>query len=199
MIPPKHTGRRPGPTTTRGAIEDIARKHFAERGYDRTSMRQVAIEARVDPGLVTHYFGAKIDLFLAVVEPPVDRAALIDHVVGGPPDHVGLRLASAVLDVLEDDVRRRPILGMIRAATAEPAGARLVRDYLTRNVVLPIARRLDSDEPEYRAGLVMSQIVGLALARYIVGIEPLASQPRERVAADLAPTLQRYLLGALTA
>jgi hypothetical protein len=112
---------------------------------------------------------------------------------------VGLRLASAVLDVLEDDVRRRPILGMIRAATAEPAGARLVRDYLTRNVVLPIARRLDSDEPEYRAGLVMSQVVGLALARYIVGIEPLVSQPRERVAADLAPTLQRYLLGALSA
>ena len=48
MISPKHTGRRPGPNTTRGTIEDVARKHFAERGYDRTSVRQVAIEAGVE-------------------------------------------------------------------------------------------------------------------------------------------------------
>jgi AcrR family transcriptional regulator len=199
VTPPKHTGRRPGPTTTRGAIEDIARKRFAEYGYDRTSMRQVAIEAGVDPALVTHYFGGKLDLFLAVVERPFDPAALIDQVVGERPDQVGQRLAGAVLEVLEDEVARRPTLGMIRAATAEPAAAALVRDYLTRNVLLPIARRLDTDEPEYRAGLVMSQVVGMTLARYIIGIEPLASYPRERVAADLGTTLQRYLLGDLSA
>lgn len=87
---------------------------------------------------------------------------------------------------------------MIRAATSEPEAARLVRDFLTRNLLLPIAQRLEADHPEYRAGLVMSQIVGFTLARYIVGIEPLATHPRELVAADLGTTLQRYLLGELS-
>ena len=197
MKPRTHTGRRPGPTTTRALIEDTARKQFAELGYDRTSMRQVAIAAEVDPALVAHYFGTKLDLFLAVVELPIDPAALIEHVVAGDPATAGPRLATAILDVLDDEVRRRPIVGMIRAATTEPEAARLVRDFLTRELLLPIARRLDADQAEYRAGLVMSQIVGLTLARYIVAIEPLATHPRRRLAADLGATLQRYLLGEI--
>ncbi|MFV0493729.1 TetR family transcriptional regulator [Mycobacterium sp.] len=194
----KHTGRRPGPNTTRELIADTARKRFAELGYDRTSMRQVAIEAQVDPALVSHYFGSKLDLFLAVVELPVDPAVLIDHVVDGTQDDAGVRLATLILDVLDDEVRRRPMVGLMRAATAEPEAARLVRDFLTRNLLVPIARRLEAENPEYRAGLVMSQIAGMTLARYIVGIEPLASHPRQRVAADLGATLQRYLLGELS-
>lgn len=193
----KHTGRRAGPSSTRALIEDIARKQFAELGYDRTSMRQVALAVGVDPALVTHYFGAKLDLFLAVVELPIEPAALIDHVVSGDQDSAGMRLATAVLEVLDDEVRRRPIVGMVRAATAEPEAARLVRDFLTHHLLLPIAQGLQADHAEYRAGLVMSQIVGLTLARYIVGIEPLASHPRRRLAADLGATLQRYLLGDL--
>lgn len=196
--PVKHTGRRPGPNTTRASIADTARKQFAALGYDRTSMRQVAREADVDPTLVAHYFGSKLDLFLAVVELPIDPAALIDRVVSGGAEGAGERLAVALLNVLDDEVRRRPIVGMIRAATSEPEAARLVRDFLTRNLLLPIAQRLEADHPEYRAGLAMSQIVGFTLARFIVGIEPLAARPRELVAADLGATLQRYLLGELS-
>lgn len=194
----KRTGRRPGQNVTRELIADAARKQFAALGYDRTSVRQIALQAGVDPALVSHYFGAKLDLFLAVVELPIDPAALIEHVVSGDADGTGLRLATAVLDVLDDEVRRRPMVGMIRAATAEPAAARLVRDFLTKNLLVPIAQRLEVDDPEYRAGLVMSQIVGVTLARYIVGIEPLAARPRERIAADLGATLQRYLRGELS-
>lgn len=194
----KRTGRRPGPNTTRELIADTARKQFAVLGYDRTSMRQVAQVAEVDPTLVAHYFGTKLDLFLEVVELPIDPSALIDRVVSGGTEGAGTRLATAVLDVLDDEVRRRPLVGMIRAATAEPEAARLVRDFLARNLLLPIAQRLEADHPEYRAGLVMSQIVGFTLARYIVGMEPLAIHPRDRVVADLGATLQRYLLGELS-
>ncbi|AOW93733.1 TetR family transcriptional regulator [Rhodococcus sp. WMMA185] len=196
--PAKRTGRRPGPNTTRSLIEETARKQFAQLGYDRTSMRQIALEAEVDPTLVSHYFGTKLDLFIAVVELPIDPGALIDHVTSGERDSAGVRLATVVLDVLDDEVRRRPIVGMIRAATSEPEAARLVREFLTRNIVIPIAEHLDTDHADYRAGLVMSQIVGLTLARYIIGVEPLASHPRELVAADLGATLQRYLLGDLS-
>ena len=193
-----HTGRRPGPNTTRALIEDTARKLFAELGYERTSLRQVALQAGVDPMLVSHYFGGKRDLFLAVVELPIDPAVVIDAVVAGDKATAGQRLATLVLNILDDEVRRRPLLGMVRAATAEPEAAAPVREFLTRNLLTPIAQRLESGDADYRAGLVMSQIIGFTLARYIVGIEPLASHPRERVAADLAATLQRYLLGELS-
>lgn len=149
--------------------------------------------------MVSHYFGKKRDLFLAVVELPFDPAEVIDSVISGDHDTAGLRLAMVVLYLLDDEIRRQPMMGMIRAATAEPEAARLVREFLTRNIIAPIARTLGSADADYRAGLVMSQITGIALARYIVGVEPLASHPRERVAADLGVTLQRYLLGVLTA
>ncbi len=193
-----HSGRRPGPNTTRALIEDSARKMFAELGYERTSLRQVALQAGVDPGLVSHYFGKKRDLFLAVVELPLDPAAVVGRVVSGDHDTAGLRLAMVVLDLLDDEVRRLPMMGMIRAATAEPEAACLVREFLTRNILEPIARRLGSADAEYRAALVMSQIVGMALTRYVVAIEPLAQRPRDCVAADLGATLQRYLLGELS-
>ncbi|WP_328350999.1 TetR family transcriptional regulator [Mycobacterium sp. NBC_00419] len=192
-----HTGRRPGATTTRALIEDAARKQFAELGYDRTSIRSIAKQADVDPGLVSHFFGKKWELFLAVVELPIDPPTLIDTVVTGDQSLVGLRLARALVDILDDESRRGRMLSMMRAATSEPAAAVLVRNFLTRNVLQPIAERLGVPDSEYRAALVMSQVVGFTMARYIVGLEPLAKRPRDRVIADLAATFQRYLRGEL--
>ena len=192
-----HTGRRPGATTTRALIEDAARKQFAERGYDRTSIRSIAQQADVDPALVTHFFGKKWELFLAVVELPLDPPTLIETVVTGDQSLVGRRLAEALVDILDDESRRRRMVSMIRAATSEPAAALLVREFLTRNVLQPIAERLGAADAEYRAALVMSQVVGFTMARYVVALEPLAKRSRERVIADLSATFQRYLRGEL--
>jgi AcrR family transcriptional regulator len=194
-----HSGRRPGVSGTRAAIEAAARRQFAELGYDRTSLRQVAIEAGVDPGLVTHYYGAKPQLFRTVVELPFEPAAMAAAVVPGDRAEVGLRLARFVLGVLEDETGRRRVVGLVRAAASEPEAARIIRDLVTSQIIVPIAEQLDVPDPAYRAGLVMSQIVGLTMARYVVGIEPLASRPAAGVAADLAGTLQRYLAGDLGA
>ncbi len=192
-----HSGRRPGTTTTRALIEDAARKQFAELGYDRTSIRSIAKQAEVDPALVTHFFGTKWELFLAVVELPLDPPSLIETVVTGDQALVGRRLAAALVDILDDERRRRPMLSMIRAATSEPAAAALVREFLTRNVLMPIAERLGVEDAQYRAGLVMSQIVGFTMARYVVALQPLAKRPRDSVVADLGTTFQHYLRGEL--
>jgi hypothetical protein len=56
---------------------------------------------------------------------------------------------------------------------------------------------LCTDDGPLRANLVDSQIVGLVMARYVITIEPLASTPPTTIAAAIAPTLQRYLLGPL--
>jgi AcrR family transcriptional regulator len=192
-----HTGRRPGPTTTRTLIEDAAQKLFAEHGYDRTTIRSVARQAGVDPALVTHFFGTKWELFLAVVELAVDPPGLIETVVAGDEARAGHRLATEILDVLDDAQRRLRVVSMIRAATSEPAAAVLVRDFLTRNVLQPIAERLGAADAEYRAGLVWSQIVGFTMARYVVALPPLTTRPRDQVIADLAVTFQHYLRGEL--
>src|SRR5256885_622978 len=71
------TGRRPGNQDTREAIVEAARKAFAERGYDRASIRAIATSAGVDPALVHHYFGTKDELFLATVNAPIDPATIL--------------------------------------------------------------------------------------------------------------------------
>lgn len=193
----KRSGRRPGNSGTREAILMAARKQFAELGYDRTTLRSIAAEAGVDPALVVHFFGSKQQLFLAGVELPIDPAALAEEVAAAPRSEVGMRMASFLLAALENaDVRGRWI-GMIRAATSEPAAASRLREILETRLFTPLAQALGVEDAEFRATLAGSHIVGIGMARYIVGVEPIASAPPEKIAAAIAPTLQRYLVEPL--
>lgn len=198
MVVRAHSGRRPGESGTREAILTAARRQFAELGYDRTSMRQVAIEAGVDPTLVGHFHGSKQQLFLEVVELPVKPADVLPQLLQGDKHDAGARLAHFVVGVFESEVGKSRIVGLVRAAASEPEAARLVRDLLTREVLTPLAEGIGSDDAAYRASLVMSQIVGLIMARYIVAVEPLASRDASAVADAIAPTLQRYLTDDLS-
>ncbi len=186
-------GRRPGNSGTREAIERAARRQFAELGYDRTSVRQVAIEAGVDPGLVTHFHGTKQQLFVAVADLPFDPPAVLPGLLAGDPAGAGARLARFVAGVLDTEEGRRRVTGLVRAAASEPAAARMVRERIARELLTPLAAQLGADEPALRASLVAAQMVGLVMARHVVGIEPLASLPAERLADAIAPVLQRYL------
>ncbi len=191
--PPARGGRRPGDSGTRAAIAAAARRQFAVLGFDRTSMRQVALEAGVDPALVSHFHGSKQQLFLDVVELPFEPADVLPRVLAGPRAELGDRLARLVMAVLEDESTRQRVVGLIRAATSEASAAALIRDLLTRELMLPIARAAGDEDAEYRAGLAMSQVVGLVIARYVVAVEPLASAPASRVAADLSRALTGHL------
>jgi AcrR family transcriptional regulator len=192
-------GRRPGASGTREAIAGVARRQFAELGYDRTSMRRIALEAGVDPTLVTHFYGSKQQLFLDVVELPFAPADVVTRLLSGDPASAGERVARFVLQVLESEQGRGRVIGIIRAATSEPVAARLIRDVLTRELLTPVAEAIGAGDARYRASLCASQMIGIALARYIVAIEPLASQPVDDVVAAVGPTLQRYLTGPLGA
>ena len=190
-------GRRPGDSGTREAIAAAARHQFAEHGYDRTSLRKVGQEAGVDPTLVAHFYGTKQQLFLAVVQLPFVPAQVVSQLLIGDPEHAGERLARFVLSVLESDEGRRRVLGILRAATSEPEAARLVREIWTRELLIPIAEHIGAGDAPYRAALCASQMVGMAVTRYIVQVEPLTSRSTEDLVAALAPTLQRYLTGPL--
>jgi hypothetical protein len=85
------------------------------------------------------------------------------------------------------------VTGLVRAATSEPEAARVLRERFTRDVLLPLARRLDVDRPELRAALAATQTVGLVMSRHILQLEPLAGLADDEVVRLVAPTLQRYL------
>jgi AcrR family transcriptional regulator len=195
---PKRAGRRPGTSGTKEAILAAARRQFAEQGYDRTTLRSVAAEAGVDPALVVHFFGSKHRLFLAGIELPIDAEALVDYVVTGPRSAVGERMADFLFSALErnPDIRNRWI-AMIRAAASEPEAARVLRSVLETRIFTPLAEALGVEDAAFRANLAGTQVVGIGVARYIVGVEPIASENPERIAAAVAPTLQRYLVGPL--
>lgn len=190
-------GRRPGSSGTREAILDAARRSFAAKGLDRTTVRGVARDAGVDPALITHYFGGKAALFMEAMRLPFTPEEVIPGIIGGDRAQVGRRLAAFALGQWENPASRERLIGIIRAACSDPAAAALLRDLIERDLFAPLARALDVPDAEVRAGLCASQIVGLAVTRHIVGIPALATADPAHVAEWIAPTLQRYLIGDL--
>jgi AcrR family transcriptional regulator len=189
----KRSGRRPGESGTRAAILGSARRLFAELGYDRATIRAIAAEAGVDPALVVHFFGSKQQLFLAVVELPFEPSRVLPVLLAGDRATVGDRFARFVVAMLEDPDARRRLTGIVRAAASEPEAARMLRELITERVLRPLAESLGVEDARLRANLVGSQVVGLVMARYVVGVEPLASLPPGALVGAVAPTFQRYL------
>jgi AcrR family transcriptional regulator len=192
---PRRTGRRQGPSGTRDAILASARRLFAERGFDGVSMRAIAADADVDPALVHHYFDGKERLFVAALELPIDPSVAIPGVIGGDLAGAGARLVGFFLSVWDDPATRAPLEAILRSAVTDPE-ARVARP-LARIVLQPIAEAVAGDEAELRACLCASQILGLALVRYILRLEPLASAPAAVVVHAIGPSLQRSLTGRL--
>ena len=191
-------GRRPAGSETKAAIEAAARRRFAEVGYPRTTMRAIAADAGVDPRLITHFFGSKQELFVAVVDLPFDPETTFGTLLAGGGDEVGARLADFILGMLERPESRSTMLGVIRAAASEEAAAEQIRGFVTTRVLAPLARRLGADRPELRAAMVASQVVGLAFARHVIGIPALQEAERQELVGFLGKVFDIYLLDRST-
>jgi AcrR family transcriptional regulator len=191
------TGRRAGHSGTREAILDAARRLFAEQGYEGASLRAIGAAAGVDAALVVHFFGTKADLLTASVRWPFDPEVERERILAGGRAHAGEALARLFVDTWDSLGERNPIITLLRSATTEPAAAALMREFLSRRLMEPLLERVRSDQPELRGDLVISQLLGLGVARYIMRLEPLAGAPADAVVAAVGPTLQRYLTGKL--
>jgi AcrR family transcriptional regulator len=193
------TGRRRGASGTRDAILEAARREFGQHGYDRATIRGVARGAGVDPALVHYFFGTKAELFAAAMELPVNPAELAQTLLAGEPERIGERLIATFLSVWDHGDNRDVFIGLLRSAVTDEQAATLLREFAVRELFGRVAAALGTPDAELRANLVFSQIFGLAVARYILRIEPLASTPGELVAAAVGPTVQRYITGDLDA
>jgi AcrR family transcriptional regulator len=188
-------GRRPGASGTRERILAAARECFASDGYDRTRIRDVAAGAGVDPALVHYYFATKDGLFVAAMELPFRPAEVIGPLVAEGVDGLGERLVRRLLGVWDEPSNRAALLAIV--TSGHPGAVAALREFITREIVGRVAGAVTADHPALRATLVASQVMGLIAARYVARLAPLASLPAEEVVPLVAPTLQRYLDGAL--
>lgn len=191
--PARRRGRRPAGEDTRGLILAAARTEFGRRGYDGTTMRGIARAAGVDARLVHHYFDGKEDVFVSAVGFPARPQDLVEVVMAGPPEELGERLARAVIAIWDSPEGRDRIVAVLSGAMANDAAARMLREFVTRELLGRIAAVLEMDRGELRASLAASHLVGVAMARVVVKIEPLASLDIDELARIVGPVLQRYL------
>lgn len=186
------TGRRPGPARTRERILGAARTHFGREGYDKATLREIAAGAGVDPALIPHYFGSKEGVFLAAVEFPVDPALFIPRLLEPGVEGLGERLVTFFLETW-DSPAGSSLLALIRSVVSSDLAAELLREFVTREVLGRLAVAIQLDQPQLRASLVATQLVGLAMLRYVIKVEALKSASREELAGWIGPSIQRYL------
>ncbi|MEU8848337.1 TetR family transcriptional regulator [Streptomyces sp. NPDC048564] len=181
---------------TRDRILSAAREEFSERGYEKTSVRGIAKAAGVDSALVHHYFGTKEQVFEASVEVAFAPAFKVrDVVLQGPLDDVGERMTRFVFGLWENPVSRKPLLAIVRSAVNTEAAAAVFRRLVSAQLMRRIAGEIDAPDAELRAELAAAQLVGVAMMRYVIKIEPIASVDVEQIIARVAPVVQGHLTG----
>ncbi len=195
-MPPR--GRRPvGGPDAREQILTAAGELFAELGFERTTMRGVAARADVDPALIHHYFVNKEGLLAAALVLPVDPGALLAG-LDQDPEHAGAGVVRRVLGVWEADPEiRRRLLGLIRVGLSHEYAAGVLRDLLGRTVLTALATVVADDQRPLRAALAGTQMAGLLMGRYVLGIPAIRDATSEQLALTIGPVLQHYLTGAL--
>ncbi|WP_436529690.1 TetR family transcriptional regulator [Actinoplanes sp. HUAS TT8] len=196
----RRTGRRPGNPETREAILAASREAFADKGYDGASIRAIAAGAGVDPALVHHYFGTKDKLFLAAMQAPMDPAEIIDALGEGDRDEVGARFVRLFLRIWDGPGGAAGV-ALLRSAVGTEWTTKLFREFVVTQILRRAVPRLGLDEDEQgplRVTLAASHMVGIAMARYVIKVEPLASVPSEVIVAAVGPAVQRYLTGDLS-
>jgi AcrR family transcriptional regulator len=190
-------GRRRAGEDTRSALLDAARVEFTERGFDGATVRSIAQRAGMDPAMVNHWFGGKDGLFVAALQLPVNPEDILRRVLDGAPDRAAERVLRTFLSVWDAN-GGGALTALVRSVASHEAAARMMREFVSRVVFGRIVSSVAPDQPELRTALCGTQITGLAMVRYVIRLEPLASADHDTVVAAIAPNLQRYLTGALT-
>jgi AcrR family transcriptional regulator len=188
-------GRRTGDSGTRAAILIAAREQFAGKGYDGASLRVIAAAAGVDTGLIRHFYGSKDDLFDAALELPNEIPQRMARALAGDPAGLGERLLDAYLGLWEDPASAGALLAIVRSAIASDRAADRLQAMLSARFLADLAPHLGEATGQARTALAGAHLLGVAVARYVVRVGPLADLDRDELIALCAPTIQRYLTG----
>src|ERR1700712_4808730 len=170
----EHVTRDERRRRTEAAILKAARDLFAEKGFERTTIRGVAGAAGVDPALVMQHFGSKENLFAAASRWSDDHSRILSATSDSLP-RAGL---DDLFDKFESPQDRDTTIALMRNCLTHPSAARVMRDEVMCDRAAAIAGTMAGDGAELRAGLFAACMIGLGMARYLLEIEPVASASR---------------------
>jgi AcrR family transcriptional regulator len=188
-----------GPRDEKGVLAAkilaTARESFAEYGLAGTSVRAIARSAGVDPALVYHYYGSKNGLLDACTTPPAQFLESVASVWAAPRRDLGVRLVTNLVEIWGDQGLSPVVRSILLIAEHDPATKEKLRLVIESSLMGPALRELDESERAMRAGLVSTQLMGLAFVRYVWKVEPIASMPDDEIVAAVAPNLQHFIDG----
>jgi AcrR family transcriptional regulator len=196
-------GRRPGDSGTRAAIGEAARAQFADFGYHGATIRGIAAAADVDPALIHHYYGTKEALFADAMRLPVVPSEILTAAIADRPDDSGLgaHLVRTALTVWESAGVKDTFVGLLRSAVTSEQASAMLREFIADTILTTVAKATGLDrqrspaEAEFRATLVATQMLGLALTRLVLRLPGVADVTVDELATAIGPSVDRYLTG----
>ncbi|MDB5676231.1 MAG: TetR family transcriptional regulator [Sphingomonas bacterium] len=191
MTEPRRT--TPKSIRTREAIETAARELFAINGFDRTTVRDIGARAGIDASMIIRYFGSKDALFAHVAMPDLHMPDLS----GADPATIGETMVRHFLEQWEGERAGGGLPVLLRSAASNEEAAERLRTIFRDQVFPAIARAGPPETAVTRAGLVASQILGLAMARYVLRLPPVVGMSTEFIVRTVGDTVQRYATGAI--
>jgi AcrR family transcriptional regulator len=176
---------------TRAAIFEAAQALFAEIGYERTTIRGIAGRASADPALVIRYFGSKDGLFAQATNFNLKLPDLSKT----PRGETGHMLIAHFFELWEGALSNSSLPILLRAAASNEGAAERIRQIFARQVIPALKQAVSSPDAEKRAGLISSQLLGLALCRYVLKLPFVVSMSKEEIIGAVGPALQSYVTG----
>jgi AcrR family transcriptional regulator len=171
---------------TKAVILAAARERFAAVGYQGATIRAIAADAGIDPSMVMRYFGSKDRLFAAAA----DFDLKFPDFTAVHRSRVGATLVGHFLDRWEGD---EALVVLLRSSTTNAEAAQRMQDIFGAQLQPMVATMVPPEESALRAGLIATQILGLALCRFVLRLPPVVAMTRDDVIGWLGPTIQRYL------
>jgi AcrR family transcriptional regulator len=179
----------------RRAVLDAAGAVYSRQGYVNTTVKVVAAAAGVAPDVVRRYYNSRDELVAAVLKLPTDPASAVAQMLAPGVDGLGERLVRFTLQMLRDPETRELLTTMVRDGAGAAKATASLREFLETAVIDKIAAALRVPDARMRVTLATSYLVGVATARYVMRLEPLASASEDEVVRLVAPAVQAALSG----
>jgi AcrR family transcriptional regulator len=178
---------------SRDAVLAAAKRRFAEHGYEKTTLRDIARDAHVDASMVLYLFGSKAELFRESLRLILDPNVLAAAIAGDDRD-VGARVVRAYLQMWEHPETGPSMVSMLQSATSNPDAHEAFRGFVQTYVSPVVSGALGGGEhARLRTMLTATSLVGMAMLRYVIQVPPLAALSGDEVVTLIGPTVQRYL------
>lgn len=156
----------------RKQLIDTALKLFAEKGMERTSIKDIATEAGVAQGLLYHYFRSKDELLYAIIgqyNPLPEMSVLLTGAESRPARDVLMQMAERAYALIAE--RRDIVMLILREVAVRPdlqQGIRMLQsvafNLFTRYLNARIAAgELRPHDPEVTARMLVGSILALHL------------------------------------